>query len=431
MKKETKKEELIGNLGNNMARSSNSRHFHEMDINERLDYLKEYCLDDNDLKLLAEGISLENAARLSENVIAIHGMPLGIATNFKVNGKNYLVPMAIEESSVVAAASNGAKYALPEGFTAEWLGNVTVGMIQLKVQEPQAVKRKLMRMKSDIIEWINDTASSIVKRGGGARDVTFSIVKTARGPFVVVYLYVDTVDAMGANTINSVCERLAPRLKETVGGDYILRILSNYAPEKVARARATFSKDLLGEDCIERMLDGYALACADIRRATTHNKGIMNGIDAVAIATGNDWRALEAGAHAYAARNGRYAPLTHYEKDTKGNLIGTIEIPIQIGIVGGITSVHPTTKIALKILGVTKAQELACVMASVGLAQNFAALRALAVEGIQRGHMELHAVNLAMAAGAEGKKADEIAKRMVAEGRISLEYAKRLLEEYR
>lgn len=248
----------------------------------------------------------------------------------------------------------------------------------------------------------------------------------------MVYIHFDTVDAMGANTINTICEKLAPKLAEQIGGSAILRIISNHAPEKVARARAVFSKEMLGAETIERILDAYALACVDIRRAATHNKGIMNGIDAVAIATGNDWRAIEAGAHAYASgkgMKGKYGPLTTWEKDVDGNLVGTIETPMQVGVVGGIISTHPTAKLALKILGINSARELACVMASVGLAQNFAAMRALASEGIQPGHMKLHAVNLAMSAGAKGKEAEEIAQHMITENRISMEYAKELLQK--
>lgn len=406
--------------------------FHEMSLEEKLRFLKEQRgLADEDLQLLSRGLAVEDAGRMAENVIAVHGLPLGIATNFRVNGKEYLVPMAIEESSVVAAASNGAKHALPGGFQAEWDGNVTVGMIQLKVSDPAAAKRKITRMKSEIMAAANDLSPTLVKRGGGAKDVEVSVVGTPRGKFVVVYLHFDTVDAMGANTINTICEKLAPKLAEAVGGTYILRILSNHAPEKAARARAVFRKEVLGDAVIEGILDAYALASSDIRRAVTHNKGIMNGIDAVAIATGNDWRAIEAGAHAYAARSGKYGPLTKYKKDAEGNLVGTIEIPLQVGTVGGIASIHPTAKLSLKILGASAARELACVMASVGLAQNFAALRALAAEGIQKGHMSLHAVNLAMAAGAKGAEAEEIAKKMVAEGKISMERARELLAEKR
>lgn len=402
--------------------------FHKLSLEDKLRFLKEHCgLSDDEMSAATKGLSVENAGRMAENVIAVHGLPFGIATNFKVNGKEYLVPMAIEESSVVAAASNAAKYALLEGFTAEWEGNITVGLIQLKVSDPAAAKKKLAGMKKEIARLANESSPTIMKLGGGTRAVKIAIVKTLRGNFVVVYIHFDTVDAMGANAINTVCEKLAPALAEAVSGTYILRILSNHAPEKVVRASAVFKKELLGDETIERILDAYALARADIRRTVTHNKGIMNGIDAVVVATGNDWRAVEAGAHAYAARSGKYKPLTHWEKNENGDLAGSIEIPIQIGAVGGITSIHPTAKLAFKILGVKGAKELACVMAAVGLAQNFAALRALASEGIQAGHMKLHAVNLAMAAGAGGKEADEIAKQMAAEKKISMKYAKELL----
>lgn len=404
--------------------------FHEMSLEEKLRFLKKHRnLSDKDIQTLSKGLSVGDAGRFAENVIAVHGLPLGIATNFRVNGKDYLVPMAIEESSVIAAASNGAKHALPDGFQAEWNGNITVGMIQLKTSDAAAAKSRLQKLKKEIMAKADEIFPSIVERGGGASDVEVSVVSTPNGSYVIVYIHFDTVDAMGANTINTICEKIAPWLADEIDGSYILRILSNHAPEKIARARAVFSKELLGKETIGRIIDAYALACADIRRAATHNKGIMNGIDAVAIATGNDWRALEAGAHAYAARNGKYSPLTKYERDETGNLVGSIEVPIQVGTVGGITSIHPTARLALKILGVNGARELACVMAAVGLAQNFAAIRALAAEGIQEGHMKLHAVNLAMAAGAEGAEAEEIARRMAAEGKISMERAQELLIE--
>lgn len=401
-----------------------------MNIEERLKAIARECgLKQEDMDSLSHGLAIKDAERMVENVIGTHKLPLGIATNFRINGKEYLIPMAIEETSVIAAASNGARYALPKGFKASFDGNITVGQVQLKVKNAKAAKALVLKRKREIIRKMNEIVPEMVRYGGGAKDMGVSTFVTKRGQFAVVYLHFDTANAMGANTINTVCEKLAPWLADLVGGTYILRIISNYAVEKIARASATFDKEVVGEATIEGILDAYALACADVRRAATHNKGIMNGMDSVAIATGNDWRALEAGAHSYAARNGRYQPLTAWSKDGKGNLVGKIELPVQIGIVGGITSIHPTARVSLKILGAKSAGELAGIMAAVGLAQNFAALRALASEGIQKGHMKLHATNFATMAGATGDMIEKIAKRMVEEKNISYDRAQALLKE--
>jgi hydroxymethylglutaryl-CoA reductase len=400
-----------------------------MSREERIKFLLSECgLSGDDVNALQKGLGIEDAERLTENVVGTHSLPLGIAANFRINGKDYLIPMAIEESSVVAAASHAAKLARASGgFKAKCDKMLTVGLIQLKVPKPSAARSLLLKKKREIMRRADEAAPQMTERGGGARDIGVKVVETRRGKFVVVYIYFDCIDAMGANTINTVCEKVAPWLSDITGGTHLLKIISNYAAEKVARATAVWKKEEIGEETIDRILDAAALAQNDIRRTATHNKGIMNGIDAVVIATGNDWRAVEAGAHSYAARTRKYKSLTEYWKDKKGNLVGSIEIPIQIGTVGGITTIHPTARISLKILGVKTAKELAEVMASVGLAQNFAALRALAGEGIQKGHMKLHAINLAMAAGAKGEVAEKIAAKMIAEGKITMERAAEIL----
>lgn len=401
---------------------------HRMSREERIACVRSECkLNDEEIELLNKILDKEISERLVENVIGCHSLPFGIAANFLINGKDYLIPMVIEESSVIAAASNGAKHARElGGFTASCSDFLTVGQIQLVgVKNPKIATKKIFAEESEIFKIANDAMPGIVERGGGMRKVETKIFKTSRGQHLVVYIYIDCCDAMGANTTNTVCEKLAPYLADLTGGQYRLRIISNFAAEKVVTASAKFKVD---REIAEGILDAVALARADIRRAATHNKGIMNGIDAVALATGNDWRAIEAGAHAWAARNGKYQPLTSY-KIENGNLVGKIEIPIQVGIAGGITNVHPTAKLALKILGVKSAKELAQVMACVGLANNFAALRALVSEGIQRGHMKLHAVNLAIAAGASPQQADAVAKQMVAEGKISAQRAREILQE--
>jgi hydroxymethylglutaryl-CoA reductase len=397
---------------------------YEMSVSERIKFLeRETNLDI--AKKIKKNLKLSDAEKLVENVIGLYPLPLGIATHFIVNGKKVYVPMAIEESSVIAAASNGARYAsFGGGFKASFSGNITVGQIQLLSKNPKKTSKQILAKKSELLKEINIISENMVKRGGGAKDLE---VKNF-GKYVVVYIFYDTVDAMGANVINSICEKIAPKLSEITGCDYRLRILSNYAIEKIARSEAIFKKEYIGEDVIDGIIDAYELAKKDIRRAVTHNKGIMNGIDAVAIATGQDVRAIEAGAHAYACRNGKYQPLTSWEKNKNGDLVGKIEIPLQIGTVGGIIGIHPIAKLSLDIMGVKRVNELAEIMASVGLASNFAALRALVSEGIQRGHMKLHAINYALSVGA-GSLAKEVAKKMIERKDISMESARKILEE--
>ncbi len=413
-------------------KSSRFSGFYKLSIDERLKFVKEFAgLSDEEVELIKNrGLPLDIADRMIENVIGTYELPLGIAVNFKINGRDYLIPMAIEEPSVVAAASHAAKLArVKGGFYANADSSLMIGQIQLTNVNPYEAKFEILRNKEKLLEIANAQDKTLLKFGGGARDIKVRIIDSIKGKMVVVHLIVDCVDAMGANIVNTMCEAVAPYIESLVGGKVYLRIVSNLAKYRLARAKAVFDKEAIGgEDVVEGVLYAYAFALADIYRAATHNKGIMNGIIALAIATGNDTRALEAGAHAYAALNG-YKPLTHYEKNREGDLIGYIELPIAVGTVGGATRVHPVARTCLKILGVKTAKELAEVMASLGLAQNFAALRALATEGIQRGHMELHARNIAIMAGAEGELIDIVAERMVKERKISMDRARQILEE--
>jgi hydroxymethylglutaryl-CoA reductase len=369
-----------------------------------------------------------------ENVIGTMPLPLGVAVNFVINGKEVLIPMAIEEPSVVAAASNAAKMARDAGgFEAHTTEPVMIGQIQLvDVPDPSTAKERILEMKNELLEFCNAKDPVLVKFGGGARDVEVRVLDTLQGPMVIVHLLVDCRDAMGANAVNTMAEAAAPLLEEATGGRAYLRIISNLADRRLARARATFSKEAIGGDeVVEGILQAYAFAAADPYRSATHNKGIMNGIDAVVIATGNDWRAIESGAHAYAARDGHYSPLTTYERDANGDLVGSIEVPLAVGLVGGATAVHPTAKANVKLLGVKTAQELAQIIAAVGLAQNFAALRALATEGIQRGHMSLHARNIAVTVGATLDEVDEVVRRLIEEKAVRMDRAEAILKEMR
>ncbi|MEM4730012.1 MAG: hydroxymethylglutaryl-CoA reductase, degradative [Thermoplasmata archaeon] len=419
-----------------MKRSSEISGFYKKSAEERLRIVQEFAgLSEEEVQVLRStgGLPRDTAERMIENVVGGYTLPLGIAVNFLINGKDVLVPMVIEEPSVVAAASNAARMARPHGgFTADFSGPMMIAQVQLVgTSDPSSARQRILEAKKEILELAAAQDPVLIRAGGGPRDLEVRIVETARGPMVITHLLVDTRDAMGANAVNTMAEAVAPLIERITGGKVYLRILSNLAVHRIARARAVFDREALGgEEVVEGILSAWAFAEADPFRAATHNKGIMNGIDAVVIATGNDWRAIEAGAHAYAARSGRYTSLTSYEKDPKGNLVGTIELPMAVGIIGGATKTHPTARLALKILGVQSAAELAMVIASVGLAQNLAALRALASEGIQRGHMSLHARNVAIAAGASGELVDRIAEQMVRERRVRADRARELLEEY-
>lgn len=378
------------------------------------------------------GLPPEVADRMIENVIGGITIPLGIATNFKVNGKDYLVPMALEEPSVVAGASKAAKIARDKGgFTVTNTGPVMIGQIQVvDLPSPNKAKEDLGSRKGEILKKANDQDPMLVSLGGGAKDLNIKVLSSIKGAMLVAELIVNTGDAMGANAVNTMAEAVAPLVEQITGGDVVLRIISNLADRRLVRATATFEKEAVGgEEVVDGVVNAYAFADADPYRCATHNKGIMNGVVAVGIACGQDIRALEAGAHSYASRTGRYKPLTVWEKDGDGNLRGTLEMPMAVGLVGGAAKTHPAARAAIKILGVKTAIELAEVMGAVGLAQNFAALRALASEGIQRGHMKLHSRNVAVSAGATGELIDIVAQKMVEERKVRFDRAKELVQE--
>jgi len=401
-----------------MEKSSEISGFYKLPIAERVEKIREMVdLNDEEAAAISNtGVLGEDLVdRMIENVVGTMAIPLGIAMNFQLNGKDYLVPMAIEEPSVVAAASNLAKVARKQGgFHTSHSGSLMIGQIQLTgISDPWGTRSKILQHKEEIMEKADACDPILVKFGGGARDVIVRVLETQSGPMVITHLIIDTKDAMGANAVNTMAEAIAPYLETITGGRVYLRIISNLATFRVARAWAIFDKDELGgEEVVDGMIKAYHFAEADPFRCATHNKGIMNGISAVVIATGNDFRAVEAGAHTYATVNGGYKPLTKWEKTSDGHLIGTIEVPMAVGLVGGATKVHPTARANVKILGIESADELGMVMASVGLAQNAGALRALATEGIQKGHMRLHARNMAVQAGAPIEIVDEVVRRL-------------------
>lgn len=383
-------------------------------------------------------LALDRADGMIENVVGTFQLPLGIATNFTVNGRDYLVPMAVEEPSVVAAASYMARIVRGcGGFHCSADRPVMRAQIQiLRVPDPVAARHRLLAAEPDLIEAANACDPVLVSLGGGCRGVEVHLFDdTPVGPMVVLHLLVDVRDAMGANAVNTMAERLAPRVAGIAGGEARLRILSNLADLRLVRARVEVTPEALttdtlnGAEVVKGIVEACALALVDPYRAATHNKGIMNGIDPVVLATGNDWRAIEAGAHSHAARSGRYTSLTRWEIGADGALSGTIELPMALGLVGGATKSHPAAGAAIRLLGVESASELAQVVAAVGLAQNMAALRALATDGIQKGHMALHARTLALAAGASGADVDRIARAMVTAGDISVNRAETLLRE--
>jgi hydroxymethylglutaryl-CoA reductase len=377
---------------------------------------------------------LSIADRMVENVVGMLSIPIGIAANFTINGRDYLVPMATEEPSVVAAASNMASVArIHGGFRASSDQPVMIAQIQITgARDPQAARLRLYEHRRELLDLANEQDPVLVRLGGGAKDMQVRIIDADPATYVVVHLIVDVRDAMGANAVNTMAEALAPLVSEITGARVRLRILSNKADLRLARVRATYDRDALGgEDVVEGIIDAYSFAAADPYRAATHNKGIMNGITAVVLATGNDTRAVEAGAHSHAAASGRYTSLSHYEKDEAGNLVGTMELPMAVGLVGGATKTHPVAQAAVKLLGVGSAQELGEIIAAVGLAQNTGALRALAAEGIQKGHMSLHARNVAIAAGAEGEEVEKVAARLKDDGHVRLDKAQQVLADIR
>jgi hydroxymethylglutaryl-CoA reductase len=425
-----------------MARSSRIPGFHKKTIQERQqDLIDNAGLDASDIALMNRGgIDPALADRMIENVVGVFSLPLGIATNFLINGREVLIPMAVEEPSVVAGASFMARLIREGGgFTADADEPEMIGQIQiLDLQDLSAAEKVLRAHRAEILAEAGDADPVLVRAGGGPRDIEILKIESSPcGPFLVLHLILDVRDAMGANAVNTACERIAPLVERITGGRVRLRILSNLADRRLARARCTLPVEALafegwsGGKVRDGILEAYAFAAVDPHRAATHNKGILNGVDAVAVATGNDWRAVEAGAHAYAARGGTYTSLSKWERDGEGRLMGFLEMPMAVGIIGGATRVHPVARAALKILGVATARQLAEVIVSVGLAQNLAALRALATEGIQHGHMRLHARQVAIAAGASGDAVEQIAEQMVAEKAIRTDRAEELVKQRR
>ena len=430
-----------------IGRTARLSGFYQKSVAERTAIIARWAdLSQEEVAVLHEGLSVAQADKMIENVVGRYSLPLGIGTNFLVNGKEYLVPMVVEEPSVVAAVSYAAKLARTGGgFKTGSTEPIMIAQIQLlDVGDPDQAAAAILAARTELLAQAN-TSPSIANRGGGPVDIeTRHLLDTLAGPMLIVHLLFDVRDAMGANAVNTAAEAIAPTLERLSGGRALLRILSNLTDRRRAWAAVTIPAtsfgvlDFPGEQAIEGIAQANAFAVADPYRAATHNKGILNGIDAVALATGNDWRAIEAGAHAFAARDGQYRALTEWrvvtDKDGDSHynaLYGRLELPLAVGIVGGATRAHPVAQTALKILGVSSARELSEVMAAVGLAQNLAAIRALATEGIQRGHMSLHARQVAIAAGAAGADVDWLAAQLVAEGQVRVERARELLQQTR
>ena len=417
--------------------------FYQMTVDERRDSLRtEFGCSSDDLSALSgvPGLTEDSANRMIENVIGRYALPLGAARNFVINGRKYIIPMVIEEPSVVAAASNGARLAKAGGgFSAEADDPRMIGQLQITgLSDLLTAAAALEAEKAHLLKLAAESCPNLIRRGGGPVDMEFRMFpETDAGPMLIVHLIMDVRDVMGANLIDTALESIAPEVEKISGGIVRLRILSNLADQRLARAACRVPAEVLafkefdGETVLSRIVEAAAFAEADPYRAVTHNKGIMNGIDAVVLATGNDWRAVESGTHAWAAKTGQIRPLSHWRRDPEnGDLLGTIELPMAVGTVGGATRVHPGAAAALRLMNVQSAQELAGVLAAVGLAQNLAALKALSTEGIQRGHMSLHAKQLAAAAGAQGELADRIAAQMVTENHISASYAAELAAAY-
>jgi hydroxymethylglutaryl-CoA reductase len=415
--------------------------FYKKSVTERRQLVQAWAnlSDDAVTQLQRGGLTDEQANHMIENVIGVYGLPFAVATNFVIDDVDYLIPIAIEEPSVVAALSNAGKmFREGGGFKTHSDEPIMIGQIQvLELKNiPEAVAQ-LRSTEAELLAEINAIGGSITKYGGGAKAFEYRTLEHPTvGQMLVIHLLYDTRDAMGANTINTAAEFIAPRIEQITGGRVNLRILSNLTDRRKAYAQGRVPASLLareginGVEAARRIVEAAALAEVDPYRAATHNKGIMNGIDGIIIATGNDWRAVEAGAHAYAARDGTYRSLTRWWQDETGDLWGAIELPLAVGVVGGATKVHPTAQIALQILGQPNARRLAEITAAVGLAQNFGALRALALEGIQSGHMRMHAKQLAVAAGASSDQVESITEALIASGSIRLEKAKELVEQF-
>lgn len=418
-----------------MEKTSKISGFYKKSPEERLKIVSDFSnLTDEEASCISAtgALQLDAADRMVENLIGVMEVPMGVAVNFLINGKEYLIPMATEEPSVIAAASNAAKMARSSGgFTTSSTGPVMIGQIQaVGIKDPSGARLNILEKKDEIIRRANEVDPVLVKFGGGAKDVEVRVIETPEGKMVITHLIVDCRDAMGANAVNTMAEAVAPYIEELTGGRVYLRIISNFADKRLVRAKAIFKKEEIGgEEVVDGILAAYHFAKGDPYRASTHNKGIMNGVSAAVLATGNDTRAIEAGVHVYASRSGIYSPLSCYEKNTDCDLVATIEMPLAAGLVGGATKTNPIARAAVKILNVKTATEMGEIFASLGLAQNFAALRALATEGIQRGHMGLHSRNVAIQAGATGDLVDKIARIMVSEKKVRADRAKELLDE--
>ena len=409
--------------------------FYKKSIKERLDIVKDFAeLSDEDIKVLttnSSGVDMDIMDQLVENVIGCMPLPLGIATNFLINGKDYMIPMAIDETSVIAGASHGAKIIRESGgIIAIAPDSLMIGQIQVtNTSAPYAASVKILNKKKEIIQEANKVDPILVSLGGGLKDIETTVLDTEIGKMIDVHLIIDVRDAMGANAINSIAEKIAPIFEEITGGKVCLKILSNLADRRLVKAIVTIKKEIIGEEAVDGIVKAYQFANATPYRAATHNKGVMNGVSALALATGNDFRALEAGVHSYTARSGQYKPISIWEKDAENNLAGSIEFPAVVGIVGGVSKLHPVARVALKILNVKSASELGTVFGALGLVQNYVILKELATVGIQKGHMGLHAKNIAMMAGASGKLVDQIAEKMVKENCIRLDMAQKFLKE--
>jgi len=425
--------------------NSRLKGFYKLSVEERREKVAELAgLEPEAVAALAATGELSEAAadRIIENVIGTLALPVGVATNFIVDGEHYLVPFALEEPSVVAAASNMAKRCHAKGgFVSDNTDPIMIGQIQVVgCEDPFAAKEALLSASDELISACNEVDPILVRFGGGCKELEARVLDTQSGPMVIVHILVDCRDAMGANAVNTMAESIAPRVETITGGTVILRIISNLAVHRLARVSATFTPEEMvnagesseeGAKVIDGIIQAYHFAAADPFRATTHNKGIMNAISAIAVACGQDWRAIESGAHSYAAHERTYGSLTHWEKDGEGNLVGSIELPMAVGLVGGAVRVHPTAKANVAIMGARTADELAKVIAAAGIAQNLGALRALATVGIQAGHMKLHSRNMAVTAGAADDEVEKVVKLAKESGRITAESIETALRQVR
>jgi len=420
--------------------------FYKLSVSERRALLAEIAgLSEEQVLAWSKNGELSDSAadKMIENVVGTYSLPIGVATNFIIDDEHYLIPFVLEEPSVVAAASNMAKRCQEKGgFVSNNDDPVMIGQIQIvNCPDINISKEAILSEKDYLIDLCNQVDPILVKFGGGCRDIEARIIETQSGKMLVLHLLVDCRDAMGANAVNTMAESIASKVEEISGGTVILRIISNLAVHRLARVSATFTREEMsdkgnnverGEEIIDGVIQAYHFAAADPFRATTHNKGIMNAISPIAIACGQDWRAIESGAHSYASHNREYGSMSHWEKNEDGDLQGSIELPMAVGLVGGAVRVHPAAQTNVALLGIDSANDLAKVMAAAGLAQNLGALRALATVGIQAGHMKLHARNMAVTAGANDDEVDSVVSLAHSSGeRITAKLIEECLATYR